>query len=205
MKIKNLAVFFALIMLLVLAPVAVAQQPTPTPPTWIPPDVIKDADRAAYVIGDPVVFTITVWNPGLPSVPEATWYNVRVTDIIDPALRIDSASSTMGTATINNATNTVVVNGGITLPPQASFTITINCTVIGGVGQVIINDATVEYVADDGSPQPPIDTEVPVEIIIEQEVPIIPEASTLILFGGAATGLAGYVGLQIRARRRKGR
>jgi hypothetical protein len=33
--------------------------------------------------------------------------------------------------------------------------------------------------------------------------PVIPEASTLVLLGGAASGLAGYVGLQIRARRRK--
>lgn len=33
--------------------------------------------------------------------------------------------------------------------------------------------------------------------------PFVPEASTLILFGGAATGLASYIGLQIRARRRK--
>lgn len=210
MKLKSLVIFFALIALLVLAPVAVAQQPqqptptpTSTPNTWKPPNIIKDADRAAYVIGDPVVFTLTVRNPGSPPT-DATWYNVRVTDVIDPVLRIDSASSTMGTATINNVTNTVVVNGGITLPPGALFTITINCTVIGGAGQVVINEATVEYVADDGSPQPPIDTDEPVRIIIE-EVPIIPEASTLLLLGGAATGLAGYVGLQIRARRRKER
>jgi hypothetical protein len=33
--------------------------------------------------------------------------------------------------------------------------------------------------------------------------PVVPEASTLILLGGAATSLAGYVGLQIRARRRR--
>ncbi len=33
--------------------------------------------------------------------------------------------------------------------------------------------------------------------------PVVPEASTLILLGGAVSGLAGYVGLQIRARRRK--
>ena len=33
--------------------------------------------------------------------------------------------------------------------------------------------------------------------------PVVPEASTLVLLGGSATGLAAYVGLQIRARRRK--
>jgi hypothetical protein len=31
--------------------------------------------------------------------------------------------------------------------------------------------------------------------------PVIPEASSLVLFGSAATGVAAYVGLQIRARR----
>ncbi|MGD8463922.1 MAG: SdrD B-like domain-containing protein [Anaerolineae bacterium] len=33
--------------------------------------------------------------------------------------------------------------------------------------------------------------------------PVVPEASTLILLGGATTTLAGYIGLQLRARRRK--
>jgi hypothetical protein len=35
------------------------------------------------------------------------------------------------------------------------------------------------------------------------EAPFVPEASTLVLLGSAASGLAGYVGLQWRARRRK--
>lgn len=205
MKFKNLTAFFALTMLLVLAPTAMAQYP----PSWQPPNVYKEADEAAYAIGDPVVFTIVVTNPEWtdsvpPQLNQAVWYNVRVTDYIDPVFRIDSATSTMGTVTIDNVANTVVVNGGITLPPNSSFTITINCTVIGGAGEIVINDAIVEFDDENGSPQPPIDTEEPVRIIIE-EVPIIPEASTLILLGGAATGLAGYVGLQIRARRRKER
>jgi hypothetical protein len=33
--------------------------------------------------------------------------------------------------------------------------------------------------------------------------PVVPEASTLLLLGGALSGLAGYAGLQIRARRRR--
>lgn len=37
----------------------------------------------------------------------------------------------------------------------------------------------------------------------EEPPPAVPEASTLLLLGSAATGLAGYIGLQIRARRRK--
>jgi hypothetical protein len=37
----------------------------------------------------------------------------------------------------------------------------------------------------------------------QEPPPVVPEASTLLLLGSAATGLASYVGLQIRARRRK--
>lgn len=55
---------------------------------------------------------------------------------------------------------------------------------------------TLERVAPE-SPIPP-EPEVPAA-----PPPFVPEASTLILLGSAASGLAGYVGLQIRARRRK--
>jgi hypothetical protein len=34
-------------------------------------------------------------------------------------------------------------------------------------------------------------------------VPVVPEASSLILLGSSAAGLAAYVGLQVRSRRRK--
>jgi hypothetical protein len=44
---------------------------------------------------------------------------------------------------------------------------------------------------------------VPPEPEPEAAPPFVPEASTLLLLGSAASGLAGYVGLQIRARRRK--
>jgi hypothetical protein len=218
MKLKKLAIFFALIALLVLAPIAGAQQPqqptpvpTPLPNSWQPPDVYKLSDDTAYAIGDPVVFTIIIVNPlwtdppppDPPQPNQAVWYNVRVTDYIDPVFRIDGATSTMGTVTIDNVTNTVVVNGGITLAPGDSIFIIIYCTVIGGAGETVINDVTLEYDDENGSPQPPKHSDTPVRIIIiEEEVPVIPEASTLILLGGAVTGLAGYVGLQIRARRR---
>ena len=47
-------------------------------------------------------------------------------------------------------------------------------------------------------------TQAAAEVPGQQEPPpVVPEASTLLLLGSAATGLAGYVGLQIRARRRK--
>jgi len=187
----------AVLLLLVALPAALAQEPTP--PTWIPPRIHKSANTDELMLGDPVTFTIVVQNND-----GATWYNVRVTDDVDPALRIDSASSTRGTVTITG--QQVVVDGGITLAPGDQFVITVNCTLIGPVveGQVITNTARLEYTDEGGNPQPPVDVDEPVEIIVEQEgPPVVPEASTLLLLGSAATGLAGYVGLQIRARRRR--
>lgn len=186
-----------LTMLLTLAPAAGAQGPTPTPPTWTPPMIYKYADVTCCDPNGQVEFTITVTNPG-----NATWYNVRVTDQIDPHLRIDAVTTTLGTATITG--NTVVVNGTITLPPGNSFVITIVCTVLSfPPSEEIYNTASVEYTDPDGHPWGPIRVSVPVKIV-PCTPPVIPEASTLILVGGAATGLAGYIGLQIRARRRKG-
>lgn len=193
-----------LVILLVLAPTVAAQvDPTATPPTWVPPEVVKFADVPCCDPGETVTFTIVVTNPGTP--PAATWYNVRVTDPIDPIFEIVSATSTMGTATIDGATNTVIVNGGITLAPQQSFVVTIVVRLVGTIppgGTVIINDAYVEYTDPDGQSWGPIRAEEPVRLPAPCGEVVIPEASTLILLGSAATGLAGYVGLQIRARRR---
>ncbi len=36
-----------------------------------------------------------------------------------------------------------------------------------------------------------------------QPLPVVPEASTLVLWGSAASALIGYAGLQLRARRRR--
>lgn len=203
---KGRAVIAGLVLAVVLLQVALAvvvAQEAP-PPTWKPPEIYKTADRQQLKVGESVRFTIIVRNPGTPGV-DASWYSVRVTDDVDPALRIDAVSTTRGSYTISG--QRVVVDGGITLAPGEQFSITIDCTLVGPIeeGQVLINDATLEYEDEEGNPQPPIDVDEPVEIIIEEEIPpVIPEASTLFLLGSAATGLAGYVGLQIRARRQKG-
>jgi len=46
-------------------------------------------------------------------------------------------------------------------------------------------------------------TDTPIPTPEPSPPPVVPEASTLLLLGGSATGLAAYVGLQIRARRSK--
>jgi hypothetical protein len=55
--------------------------------------------------------------------------------------------------------------------------------------------------ADDGVPVAITDTPTPTGE--PGPPPVIPEASSLVLLAGSATALAGYVGLQIRARRHK--
>lgn len=192
-----LAIGLALMLVSALAPLSLAQD---VPPTWKPPTLDKSADQSVVAIGDAVVFTIVVVNPGTPGV-DATWYNVRLTDVLDPALRIDSVVTTMGTATITG--QTVVVNGGITLPPGAYFQVKITCTVVGPPpsSREVVNTAILEYTDDADDPQPPVTDDA--KIRIEESPPIIPEASTLLLLGSAASGMAGYVGLQIRARRRR--
>jgi uncharacterized protein YbdZ (MbtH family) len=55
---------------------------------------------------------------------------------------------------------------------------------------------------DMGIFQPPTPTPIPT-VAPQAPPPVVPEASTLILLGGAISGLAGYAGLQLRARRRK--
>jgi uncharacterized repeat protein (TIGR01451 family) len=194
-----------LAILLVVAPTVAAQvEPTATPPSWVPPAVVKSADVPCCDPGEIVTFTIAVTNPGTP--PAATWYHVRVTDPINSLFEIVSATSTLGTVSIDYATNTVTVNGGITLAPQESFAVTIVVRLVGTIppgGTVIINTAYVEYTDPDGQSWGPIPAEEPVRLPAPCGEVVVPEASTLILLGSAATGLAGYVGLQIRARRRK--
>lgn len=186
----------ALMLLLIVVPVVSAQEPTSTPNTWTPPDLYKISDDLALNIGDSTTFTITVANPG-----GATWYNVRVIDVLDPAFQIDGCTTTMGTCTITG--NTVIANGTITLPGGGSFVLSIDVTVVGPIppGGIITNVASLEYTNEENTPQPT--EEATREVEIEEEIPVVPEASTLLLLGSAATGLAGYVGLQIRARRGK--
>jgi fimbrial isopeptide formation D2 family protein len=192
----------ALITLLLLAPVVAAQEEPPD--TAKPPSINKIADETGLLLGDSVRFTIVVINPSGPD-SDGTWMNVRVTDNIDRALHIDAADSTKGTVTIDG--QTVVVDGGITLAPGDQFVITIDCTLIGpaDAGEVLTNTARLEYTDSEGTPQPPVDAEEPVKIVVEEQIPpVVPEASSLLLVGSAVCGLAGYASLQLLSRRRHG-
>lgn len=193
-----IAMVLAVMLVMALAPLALAQDPTPS--TWKPPTLTKAASPTELALGDEVVFTFVVVNPGAPGV-DATWYNLRLTDVLDAALAIDNVTTTMGTVNITG--QTVVINGGITLAPGEYFEAKIYCTLVGPVpaSGVLVNSATLEYTNGVVEPQPPVTVET--EVKIKETPPVIPEASTLLLLGSAASGMAGYVGLQIRARRRK--
>jgi hypothetical protein len=189
-----------LAVLLVLPLVSFAQ-------TNLPPTVVivtdKPADEGCIILGECAQFVVTVINPSLDEPDATTWYSVKVTVPIDPSLEITAASSTKGTAKIIG--QTVEVNGGIELAPGESFLVYITaCAVVPGPKTIVVN-AYLEYEGGQGQPQDPVDTTVDpaVVAICPGPTPFVPEASTLILMGSAATGLTGYIGMQIRARRRR--
>lgn len=57
--------------------------------------------------------------------------------------------------------------------------------------------------ADDSGPLKITDTPTVTPSVTPPPPPVVPEASSLILLGSSAAGLAAYVGLQVRARRRR--
>lgn len=192
----------SLAVLLVLPLVSFAQ-----PPTLLPPSVVivtdKPADEGCVVLGECAEFVVTVINPRVDEPDATTWYKIKVIVPIDPALEIVAASSTKGTAKIIG--QTMEVNGGIELAPGESFLVYITaCPVVHGPKTIVVN-AYLEYEDGQGQPQEPVDTTVDPAVveICPGPTPFVPEASTLILMGSAATGLTGYIGMQIRARRRR--
>lgn len=58
-------------------------------------------------------------------------------------------------------------------------------------------------IADDGALLGITDTPTPTTVTPPPDTPVVPEASSLVLLGSSVAGLATYVGLQIRARRRR--
>jgi fimbrial isopeptide formation D2 family protein len=166
-----------------------------------PPEVVKFGDRGDCCFDEPVVFTIVVANPGGENL--ATWYDLRVTDVIDPAFEIVNVEETPPADDVNISGNTVVVTVN-SLAPDEFFEvrITVRLTSAAELGGVILNQATLQYRDEAGAEQQLQASDV-VDVNVCAEVPFVPEASTLVLLGSAASALAGYVGLQIRSRRHR--
>jgi fimbrial isopeptide formation D2 family protein len=126
----------------------------------------KAVDKKRAGAGDRVQFTIEVTNPSQEEDLE-TWYQLWVTDDIRPALRIDNVAvaPVAGEVAVNGNTLDVRVDS---LAPEASFVITIDCTLVGPVeaGQIIQNTATLVYEDGGGNPQPAVEVEEPPKILV---------------------------------------
>jgi hypothetical protein len=195
---NSLARIALLLALLVAVPTAAAQ----VPPTLQPPGVVKYADRDLCCFDEPVLFTIVVANPGGENL--ATWYDLRVTDVIDPDFEIVNVEVTPPADDVSISGNTVVVTVNSLAPGEFfEVRITVRLTSGAGPGGVVLNQATVQFKDVQGVEQEVQASDV-VEVEVCDEVPFVPEASTLLLLGSAASALAGYAGLQVRSRRHRG-
>jgi hypothetical protein len=150
------------------------------PPTLLPPPIYKMADKGGATVGDPVRFTIVVVNAPDEEDPP-TWYQVQVSDEIHPALRIDNVAVTPPADQMAVEDNRVVV-WVASLGFEASFVVTIDCTLLESValGDVIQNQARLEYRDEDGQTREPIDSEVVILRVVERTwLPAILGESTL--------------------------
>ncbi len=214
MKKNVLSIILALTLLALTFTVALAQDATPTPPTWQPPLISKAPPFQYLAPGSVVNFSITAVNSG-PIGNAPTWQNVVITDQVSPKLVNCVAITVPPGPIVSWVGNDLTVDIG-NLAPQDLVTIQITCDLGGGVGygEYIGNRASMEYDTPDGVHQGPLFSNMAWVLIsgIEggkaenpeapADAPMVPEASTLLLLGSAASGMAGYVSLQIRARRR---
>jgi fimbrial isopeptide formation D2 family protein len=151
----------------------------------VPP--IKEANMTVVCPGEDFVFEIT-FRAG----PE-NWYDVVVTDDMDPALRIDSVSTSQGTASYAGQLVTVDV-GNVTA--GTTVTIRINCTVLGTAPAGLRIDNTASVTVED----PALEFDPYSFIIICGE--FVPEPGSLLLLGSGLAGLGGYAALRWSSRRR---
>lgn len=145
----------------------------------VPP--IKKADMDVVCPGENLVFKIT-FRAG----PE-NWYNVVVTDDLDPLLRIDSVWTSHGTASVVGQLVTVVVGD---LTAGETVTIEITCTVRDGAPAGLRIDNAASVVVED--PALEFDPTDYIEVCEE----FVPEPGSLLLLASGLTGLAGYGGLR---------
>jgi fimbrial isopeptide formation D2 family protein len=145
----------------------------------VPP--VKTADKTTVTGGEELVFEITFTaGPG-------TWYNVVVTDDIDPYLRIDAVTTSQGTP--NWAGQLVTVDVG-NVTAGTTVTINIRCTVRDTVpgGYEIVNTAVLVVERPELVYRP--------SKTVEVEEEFVPEAGSLLLLGSGLMGLAGYAGMR---------
>jgi uncharacterized repeat protein (TIGR01451 family) len=145
----------------------------------VPP--VKTADKTIVIGGEELVFEIT-----FTAGPD-TWYNVVVTDNLDPYLQVTSVWTSHGTASW--AGQLVTVNVG-NVTAGTTVTIQITCTVSDTVpgGYEIVNTAVL--VVED----PELEYRPRRTVTVEEE--FVPEAGSLLLLGSGLTGLAGYAAMR---------
>jgi hypothetical protein len=151
----------------------------------VPP--IKTADMKVVCPGERFVFEIS-FRAG----PE-NWYDVVVTDDMDPAIRIDNVWTSQGTASYVGQLVTVDV-GDVTA--GTTVTVRITCTVRDTAPAGFRIDNTASVVVE----RPSLVFDPSAYIVICGE--FVPEPSSLLLLGSGLAGLAGYAGMRWSSRGR---
>jgi hypothetical protein len=153
----------------------------------VPP--IKTADMTVVCPGEDFVFEIS-----FKAGPE-DWYDVVITDDLDPLLTIDDVWTSDPTASVSVVGQLVTVDVGY-VPVGTTVTVRITCTVSDTAPAGFRIDNTALVVVED----PALEFDPRSYIIVCGE--FVPEPGSLLLLGGGLAGLAGYAGIRWSSRRR---
>lgn len=160
------------------------------------PLIFKSANRSEALVGDEIIFTLTVRNDGT-----AAATNVVVTDGIPTKLDAVTATTTKGVALFDPNTRVLTVTIG-QLDPAETVTVTIKGKAASAPAEqlpyTMTNEAVVSFT--EGAPR----TSNRVTVTVNGLPPFeIPEPGTWLLLGTGLAGLAGYTRMRAQARRRK--
>jgi hypothetical protein len=148
--------------------------------------------------------------PGMELIKTATPDQVdEPGDLVTYAFTVNNLSPT-APLTVGSLTDSVYgdLNGQgtcalpHTIPAGGSYTCQVTTLVSGNPGDQVTNVATAETSPSSDSDAATVAAQAPGEVPGDVP-PVVPEASTLLLLGSAASGLAAYIGLQVRSRRRR--